>query len=89
MATLTLTATETAARRWLEAELVTDILWATAVPADYLEHLHSEASPDRVDLTFFHRSPGPAQANAAAVRLCRRALDNSPALRGWVLCKHP
>ncbi|GAA3017092.1 hypothetical protein [Streptosporangium longisporum] len=85
VATVTLTATDAAARRQIASPLVTDILWAAAVPADDLEHLHSRAVPERIDLTFFHRSPDPERADAAAVRICRRALDTSPALRGWVL----
>jgi hypothetical protein len=85
MATVTLTATGAAVRRGLAPQLVTDILWAAATPADDLEHLHSLVTPDRVELTFFHGSANSMQAHSAAIRICRRALTSSPSLRGWVL----
>ncbi|MET8144333.1 hypothetical protein ABZU32_28840 [Sphaerisporangium sp. NPDC005288] len=82
---MTLTATDAAVRRRPPPQLVTDILWTAATPADDLEHLHSFVTSDRVELTFFHGSANWMQAHAAAIRICERALRSSPTLHGWVL----
>lgn len=89
MAALTLIATEAATRHWLQPQIVVDILWAMATPADRLEHLHSKSISNRIDLTLFHRTTNPTEAQAAAVRLCQRALEHSPSLQGWALYEPP
>lgn len=83
MATATLvTATDSAAEK-LESAVVTDIVWAAAMPADDLEHVHAKSASGRIDLTFFHRTSSLADALSAAGEICRRALNSSPSLSQW------
>ncbi len=69
----------------IEDAVVTDILWTAAVPEDGLEHIHSRTTAGRVEVTLFHRAQAATEANAAARRICRRALTASPSLHGWQL----
>ncbi|MDF3139964.1 MULTISPECIES: hypothetical protein [unclassified Streptomyces] len=89
MATATLVATEGAKQRKLEATVVTDIVWASAKPADDLEHVHAQAAPGRIELTFFHRTRNPAEAISAAGEICLRALNSSPSLAHWRIIAAP
>jgi hypothetical protein len=70
--------------------LVTDVIWANAVPADRLEYVHARAgpSPGTVDLVLFHRADDTDDDEAVgggttALILCHRAIANSPSLRAW------
>jgi len=67
------------------------ILWAAALPTDRLEHITARPGPRApdIDLALFHRSRCPGEPEAEAVghmslRLCRRAIERSPVLAGWV-----
>lgn len=67
-------------------EIVTDILWATATPADHLEHVRARSGPrtGTVDVALFHRRIDEhCETNAVALGLCRRAIANAPLLAGW------
>jgi hypothetical protein len=77
----------TARRHDLDNAVVTDILWTAASEADGLEHIHSRAASDRIELTMFHRVRAQADAAAAAERICRQALNSSPSLHGWQLAR--
>ncbi|WP_405009834.1 hypothetical protein [Kitasatospora sp. NBC_01539] len=83
MSTATLVADWRAASTHVAPALVTDILWAAARPGDGLEHVHALTMPGRMELTFFHCAPSLEKALGSAGRLCRRALDSSPALSHW------
>ncbi|MFF6885462.1 hypothetical protein ACFY9F_20085 [Streptomyces sp. NPDC012421] len=89
MATATLVATGDAVSRKLESAAVTDIVWASAIPSDDLEHVHAKALPGRIELTFFHRTRTPAAALSAAWEICARAVNSSPSLMHWRLIAAP
>ncbi|WP_129308553.1 hypothetical protein [Streptomyces sp. L2] len=89
MATATLVATDAATHRRLEAAAVTDIVWASAKPSDDLEHVHAQAVPGRIELTFFHRTRSPSAAISAAWEICLRALNSSPPLAHWRIVATP
>jgi hypothetical protein len=71
-------------RRDLEPEIVVDIVWAAAVPADRLEYVRARTRPGGIDLVLFHRSGPGAPASVAARLLIDRARANAPPLRGWI-----
>lgn len=89
MATATLVATDAAPHRMLEAAAVTDIVWASARPADRLEHVHAQSRPGRIELTFFHRTREPAEAVSTAGEICLRVLKTSPPLAHWRITAAP
>jgi hypothetical protein len=67
----------------LAAEVVADLLWATAAPADRLEHVRARSRPEGVDLVLFHRT-GPGEPAASIARdLIDRACAGPTPLRGW------
>ena len=65
-------------------DIVADILWATAIPDDRLEHIRTRYGPVAgvVDLAVFHR-PGGRPAADLALQLCHRAIGIAPVLAGW------
>jgi hypothetical protein len=85
---MTLTPGRYAARLHLAPETVEDILWATCLPDDRLEHVLIRAGLDSRTLRlamFLRPGPDPPTDTAAvALRVCLRAIDLSPALAGWV-----
>jgi hypothetical protein len=86
MAVLTIAPGNRARYERLEHALVSDILWTAAVQEDGLEHIHSRTgNAGRIELTLFHRGSGAETANAAAMRICLRALTSAPVLSGWQL----
>ncbi|MFD6968568.1 hypothetical protein [Streptomyces sp. NPDC059979] len=89
MATATLVTPADRAAKRLESAVVTDIVWAAAVPDDNLEHVHAKAAAGRIDLTFFHRTNSLAEALSAAGEICRRALNSSPSLSQWRIAATP
>ncbi|MFD6076165.1 hypothetical protein ACFWG5_11360 [Streptomyces hydrogenans] len=89
MATATLVATDAATHRDLEAATVTDIVWASAMTEDDLEHVHASSTSGRIELTFFHRTRNPAEAISAAWEICLRALNSSPSLAHWRITSAP
>ncbi|MGF1432190.1 hypothetical protein [Kitasatospora sp. LaBMicrA B282] len=67
-------------------QLVVDVIWANAVPADRLEYVHTRAGPlpASIDLALFHRlDPRRPSIGATALALCQRAIANSPSLQAW------
>ena len=67
-------------------QLVTDVIWANAVPDNRLEFVHARAGPHpgTIDLALFHRAdPRRPSSGATALALCNRAIVNSPSLRAW------
>ncbi|MGR4881462.1 hypothetical protein ACIPUC_18925 [Streptomyces sp. LARHCF249] len=89
MATATLVAANEAAAAKLESAVVTDIVWASAMPDDDLEHVHAKTTSGRIELTFFHRTGSLADALSAAGEICRRALNSSPTLAQWRIAVTP
>jgi hypothetical protein len=68
----------------LSPEIVADILWAVALPADGLEHVRARHGPGgQIDLAIFHRTDLVAQNPEDCLALCRRAIATAPALTGW------
>ena len=82
-----LTPTTTAPHLDIHPEVVVDILWATALPDDRLEHVRVRAGTGHVDIALFHRHRlgigDPPEM--AAVQLCQRACDRGRLLRGWTV----
>ncbi|MEZ0106326.1 hypothetical protein ABH920_000307 [Catenulispora sp. EB89] len=72
-------------------EIVADILWAAAVPADGLEHIRARhgPTPTAIDLALFHIGSEAETVADIALRLCRRAIDAAPALAGWTATRIP
>ncbi|MCP3758868.1 hypothetical protein [Streptomyces sp. TBY4] len=89
MATATLVAARENEAAKLESAVVTDIVWAAAVPADDLEHVHAKTTSGRIELTFFHRTSTLDGALSAAAEICRRALNSSPTLAQWRIAVTP
>ncbi|MER5400516.1 hypothetical protein [Streptomyces sp. NPDC002599] len=89
MATATLVAAREAEAAKLESAVVTDIVWAAAMPGDDLEHVHAKTTSGRIDLTFFHQTSSPDGALFAAAEICRRALNSSPTLANWRISAGP
>lgn len=89
MATATLVAARETKAAKLESAVVTDIVWAAAMPADDLEHVHAKTASGRIELTFFHRTASLADALSAAGAISRRALNSSPTLASWRIAVTP
>lgn len=65
-------------------EVVADILWAAAIPADALEHVRARSGPGRqIDVAIFHRTGPTVGGRETCLALCRRAIAHSPALAFW------
>ncbi|MFE0463907.1 hypothetical protein ACFW1A_32095 [Kitasatospora sp. NPDC058965] len=70
-------------------QVLSDILWANARPDDRVEHISVHAGADRQSYTAglfllpTTSDPGPDACAGTALRLCRTAIANSPALVGW------
>jgi hypothetical protein len=66
-------------------EIVTDILWAAAIPEDHLEHIRARHGPDGRDIhvALFHDYIGCELVSDIALRLCLRAVTGAPVLTGW------
>ncbi|MEV7442683.1 hypothetical protein AB0O22_16240 [Streptomyces sp. NPDC091204] len=69
--------------RRVDRHLVTDVIWATAVPADRLEHVYAGCAEGRLDIALFLLAAGAEEAAPAGERIVRRALAVAPALAGW------
>ncbi|MFE9934161.1 hypothetical protein [Streptomyces sp. NPDC005533] len=69
--------------RRVDRHLVTDVIWAAAVPADRLEHVYAGSAEGRLDIALFLLAAGAEEAASAGGRIVRRALAVAPALAGW------
>ncbi|GIF96876.1 hypothetical protein [Catellatospora citrea] len=67
----------------LSAEVLLDILYAHALPADRLEHVRVRAGPGRFDVTLFLAAADPVSSAASADAIFGRALRASPLLCDW------
>ncbi|MEV4613525.1 hypothetical protein AB0K43_13125 [Kitasatospora sp. NPDC049258] len=69
----------------LTAEAVTDLIWAHSQHEDRVEHIRArvELSRCRIAAAIIADTPDAAIANLR--RVCERALQHTPALRGWCL----
>ena len=66
----------------LSAAVITDLIWAYALPADGVEHLRVRLSDRLASIVIFVRAAGPDQALIKADGVVRRAA-RSPGLRGY------
>ncbi len=69
--------------RSIDRNLVTDVIWATAVPGDRLEHVYARSAEGRLDIALFLLAVGAEEAASAGDRIIRTALAGTPALAGW------
>jgi hypothetical protein len=66
---------------------IADVLWVNTYPEDRVEHIRSGAGPGGagVDIVVFLHADSLLTAGHVAGVLCRRALESSPGLAGWVV----
>ncbi|WP_158754505.1 hypothetical protein [Streptomyces sp. NRRL F-2580] len=64
--------------RRVDRHFVTDVIRATAVPADRLEHLYAGSAEGRLDSALFFLAAGAEEAASAGERIVRRALAVAP-----------
>lgn len=83
MTLLSLSAPTDHPARLLDRNLVTDVIWATASPADRLEHVYARSAEGRLDIALFLLAADPQQASSTAAGIITRALTGSPTLAGW------
>ncbi|MFJ9343027.1 hypothetical protein ACIRP0_27575 [Streptomyces sp. NPDC101733] len=83
MAAIALTATPQAPHRHIDANVLTDVLWACAHPADRPEHLTALTEDGRAELVVYVLADSEQAARTAALHGVRRALDTCPLLSGW------
>ncbi|MFI5761898.1 hypothetical protein [Streptomyces sp. NPDC051563] len=83
MAAVELTASPQAPHQRLNPNLLTDVLWAYAEPADRPEHLTVLTGEGRADLVVYSLAESAQEARSGALHLVRRALSTSPLLSGW------
>ncbi|WP_404954763.1 hypothetical protein [Streptomyces sp. 147326] len=69
--------------RLVDRHLVTDVIWAVAVPADRLEHVYTRSAEGRLDIALFLLAAGAEEADSVGDRIMRRALTGAPVLAGW------
>ncbi|MEV6525096.1 hypothetical protein AB0M43_24380 [Longispora sp. NPDC051575] len=67
--------------RGVDPERITEILRASAEPADRIEHLRTLGGPDRYELAVFLLADTASQARTTARQFCERAIATDPALR--------
>jgi hypothetical protein len=83
--TLALIASDRPEGTRLSAGTISDSVWAHALPADRLEHVHVMEAPAIIEITLFLLSGSQAEAEQSARRICRRLLSANPPLAGWQL----
>jgi hypothetical protein len=69
----------------LSAGAISDAVWAHALPADRLEHVHVMEASAIIEITLFLLSGSRAEAERSARTICRRLLSATPPLAGWRL----
>jgi hypothetical protein len=65
------------------AQLVIDVLWAFARPADGIEHIAARIAADRIDTGIYVRTESRTNADQVALRLVERAARGRSILDGW------
>lgn len=85
MAAVELTAGPLAPHRHLDGDVLADVLWACAEPADLPQHVSVRTSPGRADLVLYALADSATTARSAALRSARRAVATSPLLSGWTV----
>ncbi|WP_405437407.1 hypothetical protein OG373_09405 [Streptomyces avidinii] len=83
MTLLSLSAPTDQPARLLDRNLVTDVIRATASPADRLEHVYARSAEGRLDIALFLLATDPQHASSTAAGIITRALTRSPTLAGW------
>lgn len=72
--------------RTLSPEMAVDILWATAVPDDRLEHIRARYGPTPEHIAvamFLHEDATGPPPMDTALGLCHRAISTSQTFLGW------
>lgn len=69
--------------RHIDRHQVTDIIWATAAPADRLEHVYARSEEGRLDIALFLLANTEEHAAQSGHRIIRKVLAGAPALAGW------
>ncbi|MFD8597117.1 hypothetical protein ACFV1L_19155 [Kitasatospora sp. NPDC059646] len=64
---------------------VTDLIWLHSRPEDRVEHIRARVDADRWRIAAAVIADTPDAAAASLRRVCERALQHVPALRGWRL----
>lgn len=81
---VTLTAPTPAAGSAISPQILADILWANADPAEGLEHINIRAGPGPGSYTVgLFLCPADLEAAVRALRVCHRATRAAPPLAGW------
>jgi hypothetical protein len=62
---------------------VVDLIWLHAAPPDGIKHIHARAGPGRIEVVMFVVASQQDIGDYVARAVCRRAVDATPALRGW------
>ncbi|MFD6890263.1 hypothetical protein [Streptomyces sp. NPDC059957] len=69
--------------RHVDRHQVTDIIWASAAPADRLEHVYARSAEGRLDIALYLFANTAEHAAESGQRLMRKVLAGAPALAGW------
>ena len=67
----------------LDPELLVDVLWAVADPADRIDHISVLVQLGQANVGLFMRADHQADADRRARIMLQRATANAPLLRGW------
>lgn len=73
----------TAAAPHLDVNVLIDLLWAVADPADAIEHIAARTGPGTADIGLYLRAPSSGAAERRAHDLLERVTRTAPVLRGW------
>jgi hypothetical protein len=79
----TMTAQPGAPRRQIDVQVLIDLVWDTAVPADRIEHVSAVSRPGRVDLGLYLLAASQDEADQRAEAIAERASRTSPLLLRW------
>lgn len=83
LAVLSLGAGPEIADQTLDPELLVDVLWAIADPADRIDHISTLSGPGRANVGCYLRADTQSDAERRARTLLERATATAPLLRGW------
>ncbi|GAA2025579.1 hypothetical protein GCM10009839_24690 [Catenulispora yoronensis] len=83
-----LTAPTPQARTPISPQVLTDILWANATPADGLQHISVRTGPDPRDYVIgLFLLPADTDVAERALRICQQAVHAAPALNNWTVAR--